>query len=252
MPCVRNAPALRLRGQTEIAIRARTNLTLNLRVNHNDAVTPKTGSLIGQAVDMLSNLRIHGWRMLAVPLVVTFAIMILSSAYAGEPQCIAGTVNNSDTPGSPGSGIDGFWSYGGQFGIPAGAGMCAEIGADRLCSYRDLLAAGELGELALLPDGDYWLHRVDLAVEVNKAISPPGPGGRCNDWTTNTNHIADGEYFEVSQPNVTYHFDADTVYDGTAGHVQAGVDCHEFRAISCCLDTCQSVNFEDGFEVQDP
>ncbi len=180
------------------------------------------------------------------------AALIAGAAHGQQNVCIAGAVTNTSTPAEPGFGVQGFWSYGGQIGVAAGNGMCAAIGAARVCSLGDLAAAEELGELGSLAAGTYWVHRVRHHVRVNDAPSAPGPGGRCNDWTTNTNHITNGEFLELGAGGLTWHFDPDTVYDGTPAHVQPVIDCDDYRAVPCCLATCPTLVIEDGFEATPP
>ncbi len=84
--------------------------------------------------------------------------------------------------------------------------------------------------------------------------SPPGPGGRCNDWTYPTGHIADGEYVDLSiTGSVTaaqYHFDQETnfsgsVVDGYAGSVSMdGGPCNSSARcdILCCYEECIDPN----------
>ncbi len=140
-------------------------------------------------------------------------------------------------------------------------------------------------ELAAIPTNfTYWLHRtknVASALQPNKACTTdpecqnvgdtkavcdvvskvcswkPGAGGRCNDWTYPTNHIADGEWFKVSTNDaggvtvaggsLSYHFDADTSYDGTGAHVSSKSETtlgtsggcgNATRSILCCFPAC--------------
>ena len=69
-----------------------------------------------------------------------------------------------------------------------------------------------------------------------------GVGGRCVDWTYQTNHIADGEFVEFPGGGaVTYNFDNDTFYDGVdTTHAQPGLlECGtQMRAILCCNPPC--------------
>jgi hypothetical protein len=76
------------------------------------------------------------------------------------------------------------------------------------------------------------------------ALSPPGPGGNCNNWTYATHHIGDGEYYTFDQQGVpTYHLDNDTIFDPNEPYVHThhGADfgCGAFyRAILCCYPAC--------------
>ena len=118
-------------------------------------------------------------------------------------------------------------------------------------------AKGEFNDTNL-PAGSYWLHRVTEVVSwtsrVNSANTidnvPPGPGGRCNDWTYPTDHISDGEYMDVvAGPTIEYFFDQDTAYSGLAadGHQGATADdggvcgannSGQTRGILCCYPVC--------------
>lgn len=121
--------------------------------------------------------------------------------------------------------------------------MCQGIGADHVCDYVELLAANTAGEFANVPQGTTaWVHRTTDAM-VGGSNSPAGPGGRCNDWTFNGNHIADGEYATFDTAGViTFHLDNDTVYDpGQPGvHTVVGdLECGGvMRAVFCCSPAC--------------
>jgi cysteine-rich repeat protein len=153
----------------------------------------------------------------------------------------AGMVTNNQTPTMPGPGIPSVWSYAGALGISAGNDMCAAIGADHVCSFEEVLqadAAGEANFIADLSGGqEFWVHRVSMSVPrlSNPAqMSPPGPGGRCNDWTYPTNHISDaetGKYDAVNPPNanaakfgnIIMTVDDDAIYDPNASDVEGPV-----------------------------
>jgi len=93
-----------------------------------------------------------------------------------------------------------------------------------------------------------------LVPETN-TLSPPGPGGRCNDWTYDGfSTIADSEWGGVATDGtIYYYFDSDTVYTGNPpdghggphyeGEIGApgtghGGSCHagtaEPKSILCC------------------
>jgi len=165
----------------------------------------------------------------------------------GPVQTFAGLVNNAADPPNfltlPGSGIPSVWSFAGQIGIPAGNDMCQVIGADHVCTYAELVQAENATELAGISDGTtIWLHRVNETVTfedpANPGVfytSPPGPGGRCNDWT-----MAHGHVFQNGQ--IIYHFDKDTVYTGVQADGHAGSEPSDggqcggvVRAIPCCF-----------------
>ena len=170
-----------------------------------------------------------------------------------EKVCPLGEVTNAVDPQAPGAGLSSVWIYGEEIGISAGEAMCQLRGFDQVCTYAQLLSAEEVGEFDTVTDGTYWLHRVSLTVTMgsdggwdpNGVSSAPGPGGRCNDWTYPTGHIADGEYVEFSNGVPVYHFDKDTRYTGMAsdGHAGSGPDdggpCGgAMRGILCCAAHC--------------
>jgi len=150
----------------------------------------------------------------------------MSSSSTGRPcdplttVTYAGYVDNDANPATKvgGGGIPSVWSYGGFLGVAAGNEMCAQIGADHVCTYKEIEYAhskGELNGTNLIPE-TYWLHRVTETVADNNGdMSPPGPGGRCNDWTYPTDHIADGEVMGWDGTDLVYGIDPDTIYTGT-------------------------------------
>lgn len=148
-----------------------------------------------------------------------------SPIYAGRFQ---------DAPGNWGtlSVADGF------IGFEAGNTACKSIGADHVCAYTEVLAAQSQGDFSSISQGTTaWLHRTTYEM-VNGVDSPPGAGGRCNDWTADTSHVADGEYVSFDQAGVpTFHLDDDTFYDGVStAHVQPDLlPCGGvIRDILCC------------------
>lgn len=141
--------------------------------------------------------------------------------------------------------VTSVWNSGGLTSFKAGDDMCqnANLGADHVCDYAEVLKAQTAGELSMIAAGTtVWVQRTTPAM-VNGVMSAPGPGGRCNDWKYNTNHISDGEYavFETTgQP--TYHLDNDTIYDPSipGAHVNpTDLPCNGVtRAIMCCYAKC--------------
>lgn len=130
----------------------------------------------------------------------------------------------------------------GYSGLDAGNAACETLGADHVCDYAEVLAAEAAGELAAVPAGTTaWVHRTTTAL-VGGVDSAPGPGGRCNDWTYSTNHIADGEYITFDTAGVpTYHLDNDTIFDAVnpGVHTVADLPCGgASRAILCCYAAC--------------
>jgi len=181
-------------------------------------------------------------------------------------------VSNPADPTMPGMGSGAVWAYNGSIGTQAGHDMCKAVGAFHVCSYRELRKAHDRGELdtpqnqakLAITNGPntFWLHRIHETVTMgtngdldpNGISSPPGPGGRCNDWTYPTGHIADGEYVDLSiTGSVTaaqYHFDQETKYSGVAMDGYAGSGpmdggpCNGStrRDILCCYEECIDPN----------
>ncbi len=122
-------------------------------------------------------------------------------------------------------------------GLAAGDDQCnIAFAGSAMCTYADLRAAQLAGQLAGIADvTTFWLQR-DTTEDVNAIPSPPGPGGNCDNWTFNGNHLADGEYVTFSGGVPDYHLDADTVYDGVStSHVDADLPCGgTTRSIPCC------------------
>lgn len=138
------------------------------------------------------------------------------------------------------------WTYQGSDGVEAGNMMCKALGAAGICDYEQVklaVAQGELnGDPSITTGVTAWIHRTTPET-VGATVYPPGPGGRCNDWLFNGNHLADGEYvtFTKSGAIVTaqYLLDSDTIYDATTNHVQPGLDCGGVsRRILCCHPRC--------------
>jgi cysteine-rich repeat protein len=145
------------------------------------------------------------------------------------------------------------WTDGGDIGIGAGTSLCQQIGADHFCDYEEVLAALALGELDADPNITdvgitAWVHRTTPAM-VNGVLSEPGPGGRCNNWTYGTKHLADGEYVTLTKVagavTADFRLDNDAIYDGTANHSQPATELNcganaggPMRAILCCYPQC--------------
>lgn len=143
------------------------------------------------------------------------------------------------------------WESGALIGFAAGQDLCrqaaAGVGAPEpmqvtVCDYEQVLDAEAAGELAPLAGTSAWIHRTTVA-QVGGVNSSPGTGGRCVDWTYQTNHISDGEYVDIAAGGVaTYMLDNDTFYDGIDGtHTQPGaLECGtQMRAILCCNPLCE-------------
>jgi hypothetical protein len=142
--------------------------------------------------------------------------------------------------------VTSVWASGGLTSLAAGDDMCQKLSignVDHVCDYEEMLAAEKDNELAAIPAGTtFWVQRTTPAM-VNGVMSAPGPGGRCNDWKYNTNHISDGEYVSfdtVGKP--TYSLDNDTIFDGSnpGVHTIPGkLECNGVtRSIMCCYTKC--------------
>jgi hypothetical protein len=169
-----------------------------------------------------------------------------SSGTTGEDSCASMPIFVASVPMEPSR-----WESGALIGFAAGVDLChlAAMGAGvpdpmevTVCDYEQVLLAEAAGELAVLPVGTTaWIHRTTVAT-VMGVNSAPGVGGRCVDWSYQTNHISDGEYLEMAAGGVpTYFLDNDTFYDGVdTTHAQAGtLQCGtEMRNIMCCNPPC--------------
>ena len=140
--------------------------------------------------------------------------------------------------------VSAVWVSGGLTSFAAGDDMCqkANLGADHVCDYEEVLKAQAANELATIASGTtVWIQRTTSAM-IGGVPSAPGPGGRCNDWKYNTNHIADGEYAAFLTTGVpTYHLDKDTIFDNMPGahNDPTDMDCNgASRAIMCCYAKC--------------
>lgn len=140
------------------------------------------------------------------------------------------------------AGVSSRWEHNGFVGVAAGDAMCQGLGADHACDYEEVLSAELKGELAGIAAGTTgWLHRTTVANVVGGALSNPGLGGRCVDWTYSTNHLSDGEYVEFTPGGPAYHIDDDTFYDGASTeHAQVDLlQCgNQMRAVLCCHAAC--------------
>lgn len=135
----------------------------------------------------------------------------------------------------------------GKTGFEAGVEICKTIGADHPCEYQEVKAAEAMGAFDNVAVGTTaWIHRTTPEM-VNGMMSPPGPGGRCNDWTYATNHISDGEFvtFDLDMATMktkpAYHLDNDTFYDGvdTTHTITGDLQCGgTTRNILCCFPVC--------------
>jgi len=141
--------------------------------------------------------------------------------------------------------VKSVWVSGGLTSFAAGDDMCQKgsFGADHVCDYEEVLKAQAAKEpsFAAIPAGTtVWVQRTTMA-DIKGVPSAAGPGGRCNDWKYDTNHISDGEYGEFTATGTpTFFLDNDTIYDNIPGsHNQPGLDCNgASRAIMCCYAKC--------------
>jgi hypothetical protein len=174
-----------------------------------------------------------------------------------DKDCAGTTASSTSSTGAGGScaghtyyaglvpNITSVWVSGGLTSLAAGDDMCqkATLGADHVCDYEEVLKAQTAGELATIPAATtVWVQRTTPA-DIGGVMSAPGPGGRCNDWKYNTNHISDGEYAVFETIGVPkFHLDTDTIYDTTVpgAHVNpTDLPCNgASRAIMCCYSKC--------------
>lgn len=143
------------------------------------------------------------------------------------------------------------WESEALVGFAAGQQLCRdaalaagapEPGMVTVCTYLQMIQAELAGELAAVPMGtSAWVHRTTIA-DVMGMPSAPGIGGRCAEWTTLGNDLADGEHAEFLGGGVIdYFLDDDTSYDGIdTTHTQAGLlECGmQMRSILCCNPSC--------------
>jgi len=127
----------------------------------------------------------------------------------------------------------------GALGLQAGHNACTyELGGPaHVCDYEELVVALERGELSDIPAGTTaWVQRTTV-VTLDDITYPPGPGGRCNDWNLDSDHLADGEYASFDTQGVpTWHLDTETQYDGISTEwAQPGMlSCGSPRSLLCC------------------
>lgn len=143
------------------------------------------------------------------------------------------------------------WESGALIGFAAGEQLCqmaaTAAGAPMpemvtVCDYEQVVQAELDGEFAAVAAGTTaWLHRTTPAT-LDGVPTQAGVGGRCVDWTYQTNHISDGEYADFLGGGVLdYNLDNDTFYDGVdTTHAQPGLlECGtQMRAILCCNPVC--------------
>lgn len=168
------------------------------------------------------------------------------SGTTGEDSCANQPIYVGNVPS-----IGSRWESGALIGFAAGQDLCRQAATAMgvpdpmevtVCDYEQVVQAAAAGEFAAVPAGTTaWLHRTTVA-DVMGVPSAPGTGGRCVDWTYQTNHISDGEYVEFAGGGmVSYFLDNDTFYDGIDGsHTQPGMlECGtQMRAILCCNPPC--------------
>ncbi len=127
--------------------------------------------------------------------------------------------------------VNAMWTYMGTIGMPAGTANCVAAGANRVCEYEDLVAASARGELGILPNGTtFWVHRTTTV-----GAATAGPGARCNNWTYNTNDIAQGEFGTISAGAAIF----DLAPSGAPGGGAVNRKCGGVsRNILCCNPKC--------------
>lgn len=168
------------------------------------------------------------------------------SGTTGDDSCANVPIYVANVPS-----IGSRWESGALIGFAAGQELCRQAAAGAgvpdpmavtVCDYEQVVQAEAAGEFVAIPGGTTaWLHRTTNA-DVAGVPSAPGTGGRCVDWTYQTNHISDGEFAEFPGGGaVTYNLDNDTFYDGVdTTHTQPGLlECGtQMRAILCCNPPC--------------
>ncbi len=152
------------------------------------------------------------------------------------------------------------WVVGAQIGLAAGDQACADIGADHVCDYDDIVLAASKGEITDLATTDTaWLqrtHPVTVAAGMNievrgtavpNATEPLGAvldvtmQSRGNDWTYAGGYAFDCEFisFEMGLDAPTYHLDdnpcaCQTLPSGPAGDLFCGHNAL-LRNVLCCF-----------------
>jgi hypothetical protein len=171
-----------------------------------------------------------------------------ASSSTGTSSSMAGASSSADpcaghvTYGGPIPSVTVPWVSNGLVGLQAGDDMCHSLGADHVCDYEEMLVASAAGEFSAVAAGvTVWVQRTTPAM-VNGQTSQPGPGGNCNQWLFNGNHLADGEYavFDVAG-SITFHLDNDTYYDAvdTSHTIPGDLQCGStFRSVFCCYPAC--------------
>lgn len=164
----------------------------------------------------------------------------------GEDSCASEPIYVANVPS-----VASRWESGALIGFAAGQELCRQAATGvghpdpmsvTVCDYQQVVMAAAKGEFAAIPGGTTaWLHRTTNA-DIGGVPTAPGTGGRCVDWTYQTNHISDGEYVDFPGGGaVNYFFDNDTFYDGVdTTHTQPGLlECGtQMRAILCCNPPC--------------
>lgn len=136
---------------------------------------------------------------------------------------------------------------GGKTGKAAGDNACnISFPGTHACTWEELKASDTCNKLTqqkATAGMTAWMHRTGPETAMaddnpNLVAGPPARGGRCNDWTYETNHAFDGEWIEFGNGAMKGHFDSDTADDNgnTSAHAAAGVlECNgESRNVMCC------------------
>jgi cysteine-rich repeat protein len=152
----------------------------------------------------------------------------------------------------------GAFSYGGQIGLDAATAACQAIGGFGMCDYDQwkqletspMTYAVDVAKLAMtIPSGTctgVWLQRTTVAMTAAcpGGMAPFGPGGNCNNWNYDTNHISDGEWLNICNMGGTitydYKLDCDPTFDpmNPGPHQDQALTCAGARTIPCCYEKC--------------
>ncbi len=159
------------------------------------------------------------------------------------------------------------WIHNAEQGLLAGNLVCADIGADHVCDYDEVVLAVSKGELTGLATTDTaWLHRthpVIVAAGLNlevQGLAVPNPmapagavlevnrGARGADWTYAGSHLNECEFisFEKGPGAPTYHLDDNPcVIQVPPGDVSCGHNAL-LRDVLCCFPrTCAAPAADD-------
>ncbi|MEM9193762.1 MAG: hypothetical protein AAGF12_31595 [Myxococcota bacterium] len=121
------------------------------------------------------------------------------------------------------------WPFEGEVGLMAGENACRALGADHVCTYRELLGVSS-AQLAGIADGTkIWVHRLAVAVQ-DGVVYQPHESARCRDWTYLSADRRDGEAATVNAGVLEFDLDEIPEVEKT-GHAAS---CRDFRHVPCC------------------